>query len=384
MRALALALTLGLLGCASSPRPVAPAERFVRRGFPAGLFERRGICYSGYRAGQGPDEHKFPSDAEVAEDLELLVRGGWRLVRLFDSGEHAERVLRVIQARKLDVKVYLGVWIAGGKAEHDAANRAEIDRAAALVARYPDTIVAVSVGNETLDDWSAVRTPPAELADYIRQTRRRVALPVTTDDAWQPIALATVGETSYADVLQVLETIDFASIHIYAFAEAFHGGWDWKQEAVPEAQRAQAMMAAAIARTKESAQAVRAALVAHGLGDMPIDVGERGWKSKTMHTPASPPERAIEVFFSHPVNQRIFYDAVSAWIYGDARAPDAPLASFYFEAFDEPWKDQHGDDGWGLFDVTRHAKPAIEAAFPDRKPADAPTYAPGDAVHYRP
>jgi exo-beta-1,3-glucanase (GH17 family) len=384
MRALVLALALALVGCASSPKPVAHEERFVRRAFPPGLFERHGICYSGYRVGQGPDEQRFPSDAEIAEDLDLLVRGGWRLIRLFDSGEHAERVLRVIRARRLDLKVFLGVWIAGARAEHDAANRAEIDRAAALVTQYPDTIVAVSVGNETLDDWSAVRTPPAELADYIRQTRRRVAVPVTTDDAWQPFALATVGATSYADVLQVLDTIDFASIHIYAFAEAIHGTWDYKQEGVPEAERARAMMTAAIARTRESARAVRAVLVAHGLADLPIVVGEMGWKSHTMHSQASPPEDAIEVFFAHPVNQRLFYDAVTAWIYGDAREPDGPVASFYFEAFDEPWKDRHGDDGWGLFDVDRHAKLVIQGAFADRTPADAPRYTPADAVFYRP
>lgn len=384
MRAFLLALTLALTGCASGPRPVAHEATFVRRAFPPGLFERRGICYSGYRVGQGPDEHALPSEAEIQEDLELLLQGGWRMIRLFDSGEHAARVLRVIQARKLDVKVYLGVWIAGAKAEHDAANRAEIDRAVALARAYPDTIVALSVGNETLDDWSAVRTPAADLAGYIRETRRRVTVPVTTDDAWQPIALATVGKTSYADVLQVLETIDFASIHIYAFAEAIHGTWDYKQEAVPEAGRARAMMDAAVARTKASARAVREVLVAHGFADMPVVVGEMGWKATTMHTRTSPPEDAIEVFFSHPTNQRIFYDAVTAWIYGDGREPDGPVASFYFEAFDEPWKDRYGDDGWGLFDVQRRARPAIEAAFPERKAADAPGAHPADAVFYRP
>jgi hypothetical protein len=102
-----------------------------------------------------------------------------------------------------------------------------------------------------------------------------------------------------------------------------------------------------------------------------------------MHTPASPPEDAIEVFFSHPVNQKIFYDAVTAWIYGDARLPDGPVGAFYFEAFDEPWKDQYGDDGWGLFDVYRKAKPVIADKFADRKPVDARSYQPSDAVYYR-
>jgi hypothetical protein len=59
------------------------------------------------------------------------------------------------------------------------------------------------------------------------------------------------------------------------------------------------------------------------------------------------------------------------WAYGDARGPDSPDAAIYFEAFDEPWKDQTGDDGWGLFDVERRAKPVLGDRFPERTPADA-------------
>jgi len=40
----------------------------------------------------------------------------------------------------------------------------------------------------------------------------------------------------------------------------------------------------------------------------------------------------------------------------------APLNIVRFEAFDEPWKG--GDDGWGLFDVGRKARHAIQGLVP--------------------
>jgi hypothetical protein len=76
----------------------------------------------------------------------------------------------------------------------------------------------------------------------------------------------------------------------------------------------------------------------------------------------------------------MFYDAFTKWVYGDAKDANSPRTAFYFEAFDEPWKNE--DDNWGLFDVNRKAKYVLWSAFPDLKPADAPSYTEQDAVYY--
>jgi hypothetical protein len=183
-------------------------------------------------------------------------------------------------------------------------------------------------------------------------------------------------------VVEVARAVDFLSVHVYAFADAFYGSWEWKQESVPLAQRPAAMMAAAFAYTRQSVIDVRAALAAHDL-ERPIVVGEVGWKSATKYTPADPAEQAMEYYFAHPVNQRIFYDAAMRWVYGAGRDDDSPAAAFYFEAFDEPWKGEWGDDNWGLFDTDRRAKYVIWDLFPDRKPPGAPAYTDSDAVCYR-
>src|SRR5262249_5756973 len=266
---------------------------------------------------------------------------------------------------------------------HDAANQAEITRCTALVRAHPDLVVALSVGNETLDDWSDVKVAPAELAAYIDQVRGLVAVPVTTDDSWLPFALGQDGATSYADVARAAAASAFRSLQVYAFSDAFYDSWEGKQEWVPADHRAAAMMAAALAYSKDSVRQVKDAMAAHGI-DRPIIVGEIGWKSATKYTRADPPEQRIEGFLAHPVNQAMFYDPVAAWVYGDGRDARGPAAAFTFEAFDEPWKGESGDDGWGLFDTDRHAKYVLRDRFPDLVPAGAPVYGPGDAVYYMP
>jgi exo-beta-1,3-glucanase (GH17 family) len=386
-----LAAACAALSCAGAPKEgdagradaALPDQPFVRRTLPAEVLSRKAIAYSGYRTGQSPEIQAFPSQAEITEDLRLLVRGGWGFIRLFDAGPHAEGVLEAIKKERLDLKVLLGVWLSGAKARYDRQNRDQMDRAVALAGAHPETVVAISVGNETLPDWSNVRVAPDELAAYITEVRGRVTVPVSTDDSWFPFTFGQDGATSYAEVVRVARAVDFLSVHVYAFADAFYESWDWRQASVPDGQRARAMMDAAIAYTKASVRQVRAALAAHDL-DLPIVIGEIGWKDTTLFSAKDKPEDAIEIHFAHPVNQKMFFDDLVSWVHGAGKDADTPAAAFYFEAFDEPWKGAWGDDNWGLFDVHRRPKYVLWDAFPDLKPSGAREPAPSEAVHYRP
>ncbi len=383
-RVLALLLVTLLAACGGATAmvagPDATPDGFVRRHIPDALLARKAIAYSGYRVGQNPDLHIYPSEAEIKQDLELLVRGGWGLIRLFDTGPHAERVLKVIAENHLELKVMLGVWISGGKALHEAENRDQIQRCVMLVKQYDALVAAVSVGNEVLDDWSNVRTPAAELAAYISEVRGLITQPVTTDDSWLPFMLGKDGATDYSDVILVARAADFLSLHVYAFADAFYESWEWRQENVPEDRRAMAMMNAAIAYTKASIRDVRVVLQGKGI-DIPIMIGEMGWKSTTHASAADAPERAIERYFAHPYNQKVFYDATVDWVYGKSKDADSPIAAFVFEAFDEPWKSD--DDNWGLFDVTRTPKFVIWGLYPELEPVGAMAPGESDAVYYK-
>jgi exo-beta-1,3-glucanase (GH17 family) len=292
--------------------------------------------------------------------MNLLLRGNWTLIRLFDSSTHAQRTLKVISDNNLDIKVQLGVWISwytstATKAEIDAVlaeNQAEIARAISLATNpsYKDMILTVSVGNETMVDWSGLKVPPATMAGYIEQVRSGITQPVTTDDNWEFYSGKNESNTPY-ETKTILDVIDFACIHTYALADSPWGVWDWKQLGVAEGQaRADAMMAAALASTKEDYTDVKNYFDKEGY-KLPIAIGETGWKSAPS---------GGETMRAHPVNQKMYYDALFNWV-NPARTTTGPVACFYFEAFDEPWKG--GDDMWGLFTVGRKAKYVIWDKF---------------------
>jgi exo-beta-1,3-glucanase (GH17 family) len=193
-----------------------------------------------------------------------------------------------------------------------------------------------------------------------------------------PFTFGSDGSTSYADVVQVVQAVDFLAIHVYPFLDAPYDAWDWKQLSVPAGpQRAVAMMNAAFQYAKSSIDSVRTALAQKGLS-VPILLGETGWKSATGN---GTNQDTTEKFRAHPVNEKIFYDAIMKWVYGSGKTATSPKAAFYFEAFDEPWKSD--DDNWGLLDVNRKAKYVVWSVLPDLKPAGAPNYTDNDAVYYK-
>jgi len=346
--------------------------RDAKRCIPDRVLARPGVCYSGYRASESPNTMRYPTEAEVKEDLGLLVRAGYSFIRLFDSSQHAQTVLKVITDNGFDIKVQLGIWIAGSKSTSDAANQIQISDGIALATQYPDIIVGISVGNETLDTWSSVLTDPADLADYITQVRAGVTQPVATDDLYPPFEL---GE-GYQGVAAVFQAVDYLSVHIYAAIDASFGSWDYQELGFPAGPaRAQATMSDALTYTKSSLQAVRQALVQQNV-DIPIVLGEAGWKSRV-----TDPTKVAEPAFSHEVNQQMFVNNLEAWVYGAGRDANSPAGAFYFEAFDEPWKTT--DDGWGMFDTSRNAKYVMWSQFPELTPPNAMPYTSANAIYYQ-
>src|ERR1035438_7382849 len=70
------------------------------------------IDYSGYRAGQSPQLNRFPTQAQILEDLTILKKN-WKLIRLYGGDQHSQDVLEVIQRNKMGIKVLLGIWLDG-------------------------------------------------------------------------------------------------------------------------------------------------------------------------------------------------------------------------------------------------------------------------------
>lgn len=379
---LALLLTWMLTACGgggvvssdASPTAVVTTNQ---RALPAEYLSRQAVAYSPFRTGSRDSEDI--TTAMVLEDLSLLEQGNFRLIRLFDSSDKvAKLVLDVIVDNNLDIKVQLGAYVNSFKyvanpyAAEDiiAGNQAELDRTVALATdpKYRDTILAVSVGNETMVNWSIVPIDPPVMAGYIKSVRDRVTQPVTTDDNFlfftNPIPKV------------ITDLIDFAAIHTYPNIDTQYPEsdlyWDWKQLGVSAGSaRARAMMDAGIKETRRQYQLVRQSLDSMGLQAMPIVVTETGWNAV---------DKGRQRFRAHPVNQKMYFERLDNWRV-EGRLGAGPANIFYFEAFDEPWK--QGDDGWGLFNVQRKARYVIQNLYPQAL-WESTTLTDADAVYFSP
>lgn len=350
---------------------VEDAEPMLLRPLEPAVFNRKAISYSGFRRGQSPDTGVHPSREEVLEDLQILEKAGFGLLRVFSSGEHGRAVVELLDEHGIDIKVQMGAYVSGADAENHAQNMRELDEAIALANAYPDVVAAVSVGNEVLVSWSFVAVPPEDMVKYIRRVRSQIRQPVTVNDNWEPYA-AEAGTA----IAAVWGEIDYASVHTYAYWDAGFELWDFRQQAVPESRRARAMMDAARDYALQNFAAARRALDDAGHA-IPIVIGETGWQS----VPSAYLDEALVKDFArhqaHPVNQAWYYEDMSAWTYGSGRDEPGdgfsrPAALFYFAAFDEPWKER--DDNWGLWDVDREPKYVLSGEG----------YGAQDAVFYRP
>jgi len=303
------------------------------------------LCYSGYRAGQSPDAGTYPTHAELKEDLRLLERR-WRFLRLYDCTPHAERVLEVIRAERLDVQVLLGAWLAAevenpgcpwgvvhGEAKlarNREANREELQRLVALAREHPATVAAVAVGNEACVDWTDHLVPPARVAEYVREVKRAIAQPVTVCDNYVPWQAA---------LAEVAAEVDFISIHTYPV-------WEHKGllDALPYTE---ANWRSVVERHPEK----------------PVVITEAGWTTradgKTIH-----PGNASEAL------QAAYLAQLERWCERNG------VLTFVFEAFDEAWKGSSDPDEpekhWGLFTADRRPKLAVRSLFPELAPEPDP------------
>jgi Glycosyl hydrolases family 17 len=368
---------------------IQPAVTTDLRALPTAFTTQKSVAYSPFVTSNRATE--TITDAQVQTDLNLLVSAGFGVIRLFDSSDKvALRTLRVIRANSINLKVMLGVYVNSFEYQTNSATRLgiqqanddEIARGVALANEYRNEVIAVSVGNETMPIWSVVPISTTTLAQYIKTVRDQITQPVTTDDNWAYYA----GKARNANdqVNDILRQIDFASIHTYAYADATYSNfsdndslpdWDWQQKGVTDlSKRATAMMDAAIAKTKQDYNAVRAYLDTMGRSSMPIIIGETGWKAANSGA-------SIDALMAHPVNQKMFYARLLDWAL-ESRTSNGPKGIVYFEAFDEPWK--QGDDKWGLFTVDREARCTIQSLNPNLTADTSASCADTAAVYYKP
>ena len=334
--ALVLVLLASTAGCGGGRPPGTEASDV--RPLPADWLsgQAKAVSYSGFREGQHPDRGNGavnPSEEEVLEDLRILVRDGFRLIRMYDSRENTRMTLELVRRHDLPLSVLLGIWLDAELSNHEgcpwleepipdeklaanaAANREEVLRGIALASEFRDVVTAVAVGNEALEDWTDHLVPVEQVIAYVRQVRAAVDQPVTVANSyswWRDRGAALAAE------------VDFLGAHSYPLFEE-----QTIDTALP-------FLARGIDETRVA------------LPDRPLLVLEAGWPT----TASEFPDQASEAV------QRRYYEELMAW------SADNRTTVFFFEAFDEPWKGNPDDPRtaekhFGLYYVDRTPKQAM-------------------------
>ena len=335
----------------ATPEPISPMNRHELRQTKESLIAglQKGIAYSGFRSGQHPDRGSgaiLPSDEQILEDLKILSeQAGFELIRLYDSQQNSEDVLRLIRAHKIPLKVMLGIWLDGELSNHEgcawvtepvpaeklaqnkAKNLREIERGIHLANAYSDIVVAVNVGNESLVTWNDHLVTIESMIAYLQEVSSRIEQPVTTADNYKVFA-------EYGPKLA--DHLDFLAVHTYP---------SWEGKSLDEA------LEFSIANLLE----VRAAAP-----DKPIAIAEAGWATTASEFGERASESAQERHYQELMN------------FGQ----ENNITVLWFEAFDEDWKG-HPDNPlgaekhWGLYFIDRSPKPAarnLEAAHKNGSP----------------
>ena len=301
----------------------------------------RAVAYSGFRTGQHPDRGEGainPTDEQVLEDLLMISKDSlFNMIRLYDSGENSEAVLKIIEENKLNIKVLLGVWLKAELSAHETcewltepiakkvldansiANQEEIQRGIQLANQYSEIVVAVNVGNEALVEWNDHKVDTDSIISYVQDVQKEIKQPVTVADNYE--WWAAHGEN-------LAKAVDFVSIHVYPV---------WEGKDIDEA----------MSYTIENVQKVR-----NALPDSKLVITEAGWASEAIEFG----ERASEE------KQEQYYNDLMKW------SAEMNITTFFFEAFDEDWKGETAnplgaEKHWGLFTVDRTPKKVMEKCF---------------------
>ncbi|WP_233144753.1 glycosyltransferase [Methyloprofundus sedimenti] len=260
-----------------------------------------GVSFNPMRADNNPTKGIYPSEAEINDDLSLLV-GRVHAVRTYSVQNGLERVPELAAQHKLNVTV--GAWISSNPVE----SQKEIDALISISRnKHADNIVRTLVGNESL---LRKEVTVDELIAYLKQVRKRTWRPVSTSETWD-IWLAHP---------ELANEVDFIAAHILPY---------W--EGIPAEE--------AVDYVFNRYQALRDAFP-----DKPIVLTEVGWPSDG---------QPIRGATASKVNQvRFLRDFLN-------RAKQQGLTYYVVEAFDQPWKqDIEGSSGayWGIFTADREAK----------------------------
>lgn len=332
------------------------------------------ISYGGYRQ---KSRDVQPTVAELKEDMKILSAMGVKLLRTYNTHlAQAANLLEAIHQLKqedadFEMYVMLGAWINcenawTDKPNHEAedveGNTAEIARAVKMANQYPDIAKIIAVGNEAMVNWAAsyfVR-PDVILkwVNHLQNLRKSGQLP---EDTWitssDNFAAWGGGDMSYhvPDLEALIRAVDFVSLHIYPMHETHYNPDFWGNVKEESSLSKQEKIEKAMLRTRDFgvSQYQNTADFIKSLGiEKDIHIGETGWASYSNGFYGNEGTKATDEY-----KEGLYYKLMRDW------TAKQNMSCFYFEAFDEIWKDAANPEGsenhFGLFTLDGQAKYAL-------------------------
>lgn len=332
------------------------------------------ISYGGYRKSSRDFQ---PTIGELKEDMRILHAMNIRILRTYNVQlAHTSNILKAIRELKnedstFEMYLMLGAWIDCENAWTDKPldhykesekNAAEIERAVTLAQEYSDIVKVIAVGNEAMVKWAtSYFVQPNVILKWVTHLQSLKSKGALSKDLWitssDNFASWGGGDSQYhvEDLTKLINAVDYLSVHTYPMHDTHYNPVFWgvfgKETQLSSLKRIDIAMNRAnkyaVSQHDSVARYIKSLRI-----DKPIHIGETGWASASNGFYGAKGSKATDEY-----KESIFYNNIRQW------TNQNNMSCFYFEAFDEPWKDAQNGGGsenyFGLFTVDGKAKYAL-------------------------
>ncbi|NNK31040.1 MAG: glycosyl hydrolase family 17 [Flavobacteriaceae bacterium] len=332
------------------------------------------ISYGGYRTKTRDNQ---PTINELKDDMKILHAMGIRVLRSYNVHlAQASNLLKAIREMKkedpsFEMYVMLGAWIDCKNAFTDMEpdhnleserNKKEIETAVQLANKYPDIVKVLAVGNEAMVRWAtSYYVQPSVILKWVNHLQDLKMSDDLPKELWitssDDFASWGGGDESYhtEDLEKLINAVDYISMHTYPYHNSHYNPEFWRVPAedadLSDQAKIDAAMMRAVGFAKNQFKAVTDHMQSLGV-DKPVHIGETGWATISDGHYGPKGSKATDEY-----KEASYYRQMREWTNAEG------ISCFYFEAFDEPWKDAHNPKGsenhFGLFTVDGKAKYAL-------------------------
>jgi len=339
------------------------------------------ISYGGYRNNTRKIQ---PTIIELKEDMKILAAMGIKILRTYNVHfSHTSNILKAIDELKtedtdFEMYVMLGTWIEAKNSYSDSPNRIrnqdgvryipqigrmngnkiEIETAIELTIQYPEIVKIIAVGNEAMVHWaSEYYVEPSVIlkwVNHLQNLKKKGELPkelwITSSDNF---ASWGGGDKVYhtEDLVRLIKAVDYISMHTYAYHDTHYSPAYWVNDTVvheTDLHKIEAAMLRAKKYAISQFQGIKSYIDSLKI-NKPIHVGESGWASISNDLYGKEGSKATDEY-----KAALYYKHIRDW------TNETGMSCFFFEAFDENWKDAQNPLGsenhFGLFTIDGKAK----------------------------